>query len=82
MKKRISASEINEFCYCPYSWLYSRKYGKKHFQMDKQKVMQRGTSYHQKHQDKMISQGPVSWKIIFLVLMILIVLVSVLVVII
>ena len=28
--KRISASEINKFTYCPYQWYYIRKYGQKY----------------------------------------------------
>ncbi|OOB80451.1 MAG: hypothetical protein BEN19_04885 [Epulopiscium sp. Nuni2H_MBin003] len=28
-KKRISASEVNRFTYCPYSWYYNRVYGQK-----------------------------------------------------
>nr|WP_317359380.1 hypothetical protein [uncultured Tyzzerella sp.] len=28
--EKISASEINKYCYCQYSWYYERLYGKKH----------------------------------------------------
>lgn len=28
--EKISASEINKFCYCNYSWYYERLYGKKY----------------------------------------------------
>ena len=28
--EKISASEINKYCYCNYSWYYERLYGKKY----------------------------------------------------
>ena len=28
--EKISASEINKYCYCQYSWYYERLYGKKY----------------------------------------------------
>lgn len=28
--EKISASEINKYCYCQYSWYYERFYGKKY----------------------------------------------------
>lgn len=28
--EKISASEINKYCYCEYSWYYERLYGKKY----------------------------------------------------
>jgi len=48
MKKRISASEINEFNYCPYSWLNSRYYGKGHISKGVAKRLDQGTKYHDK----------------------------------
>lgn len=28
--QKISANEINKYCYCPYQWYYERFYGTKH----------------------------------------------------
>ncbi len=28
--KKISANEINKYCFCPYQWYYERLYGAKH----------------------------------------------------
>lgn len=29
-KEKISANEINKYCYCQYSWYYERLYGRKY----------------------------------------------------
>lgn len=68
-KSRISASEINEFNYCPYSWLYSHKFGKKHISKQSRNFMMQGTKYHVKHQEKVKKQQPVTWTIIILVIL-------------
>ena len=28
--EKIAASEINKYMYCPYSWYYERRYGRRH----------------------------------------------------
>ncbi|MGP9038917.1 hypothetical protein ACT1WM_20800 [Bacillus stercoris] len=73
-KIRISASEINEYNYCPHSWLYSRLKGKKHFSKESQKRLTAGTKYHQKHQKRAMQWDKISPYVMVLVFVALIVL--------
>lgn len=55
--KYISASEINQFAYCPYQWYYEKKYGHKYInelrnQNDTNSELsnfKKGIEYHEKY---------------------------------
>lgn len=55
--KYISASEINQYLYCPYQWYYEKKYGHKHINELREKNgekyefsnFKKGIEYHEKY---------------------------------
>lgn len=54
-KKKISATEINQFTYCPYQWYYEKIYGKSEL-LDKNRVksgtesaFERGRKFHDRY---------------------------------
>ncbi|MDI6603627.1 MAG: hypothetical protein QME35_00560 [Thermoanaerobacteraceae bacterium] len=56
--KYISASEINQFVYCPYQWYYIKKYGNKYINELREKEgfnnselsnYKKGMEYHEKY---------------------------------
>ncbi|MDI3312601.1 MAG: hypothetical protein QJR05_14405 [Thermoanaerobacterium sp.] len=55
--KYISASEINQYLYCPYQWYYEKKYGHKYINELRDKTGERnelsnfkkGIEYHEKY---------------------------------
>ncbi|MGB9679259.1 MAG: hypothetical protein ACPL3A_04560 [Thermoanaerobacteraceae bacterium] len=61
--KYISASEINQFAYCPYQWYYEKKYGHKYInqlreQMDSDSSLsnfKKGIEYHEKYYNDIIN---------------------------
>jgi len=55
--KYISASEINQYLYCPYQWYYEKKYGHKYINELREKSgvkselnnFKKGIEYHEKY---------------------------------
>ncbi|HHV74321.1 MULTISPECIES: hypothetical protein [unclassified Thermoanaerobacterium] len=55
--KYISASEINQYLYCPYQWYYEKKYGHKYINELREKNgiryedsnFKKGIEYHEKY---------------------------------
>lgn len=55
--KYISASEINQYLYCPYQWYYERKYGQKYIEKLRKKNglnaelsnYKKGIEYHERY---------------------------------
>ncbi|SNX54555.1 hypothetical protein [Thermoanaerobacterium sp. RBIITD] len=55
--KYISASEINQYMYCPYQWYYEKKYGHKYINELRDKIdtkpelsnFKKGMEYHEKY---------------------------------
>lgn len=55
--KYISASEINQYVYCPYQWYYEKKYGHKYINELREKNgknyefsnFKKGIEYHEKY---------------------------------
>ncbi len=83
--EKISASEINKYCYCEYSWYYERLYGKKYIRErhkernDKLEFryvtinnFKRGIEFHDKFHDKYINKRKIKIITRFIVFIILI----------
>lgn len=69
--KYISASEVNQFAYCPYQWYYEKKYGHKYINELRQQNdtnpelsnFKKGIAYHEKYYKDIVR---IKYKKIFL----------------
>ncbi|AIS52980.1 hypothetical protein TKV_c18300 [Thermoanaerobacter kivui] len=79
--KYISATEINQFAYCPYQWYYIKKYGieyinslRSHESLDFQfSNFKKGMEYHEKYYKDIVKLKYRKYVIIFALIAILII---------
>ncbi|AAM25186.1 MAG: hypothetical protein XD49_0350 [Caldanaerobacter subterraneus] len=82
-KGYISATEVNQFLYCPYQWYYIKKYGLEYInnlrepsEREEQFVnFKRGIDYHEKYYKDIVKlrykRYAIAFGIVFLILLIL-----------
>ncbi|OON99593.1 MAG: hypothetical protein ATN35_11815 [Epulopiscium sp. Nele67-Bin004] len=90
-KKRISASEVNKFTYCPYQWYYGRKYGasnllriaKQHKNIDtvqkQTNNFERGNKFHSDYHHKYKHEQVKRTIIIIIAVIIVMILISIII---